>query len=115
MITKTETQLAKALGYTRAALAQWRKDYLDAPSGRDVVKWRTFLTEHNLGQTRRENTKAAAAAAADKLVLQALASLCVAEQIVSKHNQAKGAAFRSARIQANPICDQLFTIIEGIQ
>lgn len=57
MIAQTESRLAIELGVTRAAIYGWRKDYPDAPLGKDTEAWESFIERHALRQRSSSNLR----------------------------------------------------------
>jgi hypothetical protein len=55
MVCNTESRLAIELGVTRAAIYGWRKEYADAPLGKDTVEWESFIERHGLRQHSTRN------------------------------------------------------------
>ena len=108
MTAKTETELARILGCTRSMLNVWRKEHLDAPTGKDVEAWKQFLTEHNLGQRTRGSAKDAAIEQAEQHLLNAETSLYMAQRAIARANSRKGAAIGSVRGKMVPMFERLW-------
>jgi hypothetical protein len=111
MDAKNETALARELGCTRAAIAQWRRDHLDAPMGRNVGEWREFLTVHRLGRKVRGSAEWRAVAATQELLLGSEVALHAFERAMGT-NQKKVAAVRQIRGRMAPLYDKLHALIK---
>lgn len=63
----TWVELAKRLGYSRAAIYLWR-EMEGAPETTDLVQWQAFIEQHGLGNTGTKSlTELKAAVEAEKL------------------------------------------------
>lgn len=108
---KTETALADALGCTRAMIAQWRREHIDAPLGRNVEAWKRFLAQHGLGTRAKGSAWSRAVLEAEECLANAEMALGGAEIAIKRANTRKAAAMRAVRDKMVPLFQKTWDIL----
>jgi len=108
---KTETELARQLGCTRASLSQWRRQHLDAPAGKSVADWRAFLAKYDLGRRARGSAESQAIDEAENHLLDAEVAIHRAQTAIARVNGRKGQAIGAIRGKMVPMFERLWTTL----
>lgn len=113
MIAQTESRLAIELGVTRAAIYQWRKDYADAPLGKDTDEWKTFIERRGLRQRSTNNQRTSLHKDAEEYLAQSELMLGWACGRVGKLSTQHTQQFDAEKRKMLPIFERLYDILDA--